>query len=174
MTRFTADELDRANEAWRCNCGPGSLAAIMGMTLDEVRPHVAAAGFEDKGYTNPTLMLAALRSIDRPYAAVGASAGLMLKWPRFGLARIQWEGRWTQPGVPIRARYRQTHWVGACTPATGPVGIFDVNAMRATSTGAGWVSVDDWSRVIVPAILEGYKGASGGWHITHAIEVERR
>lgn len=32
--RFTMDDMIRANEEWGANCGPGAIAAIMGMTLD--------------------------------------------------------------------------------------------------------------------------------------------
>lgn len=162
-TRFTAGDVDVANAAWGLNCGPAALAAICELTLDEARKH-----FERErpfpGYTNPTLMFAALRSTGRRYNAVSAA-----HWPNYGLARIQWEGPWTQPGVPIRARYRYTHWVGAAT-ATHGVGVFDVNAL---SNGSGWCALADWSAVLVPALTVDIRRATGGWHITHAIEVER-
>lgn len=93
-----------------------------------------------------------------------------MPWPRWGLCRIQLEGPWTQPGVPIRARYRQTHWVGAATKTAGDVGVFDVNAL---ANGSGWCALADWTSVIVPHLTADIKRASGGWHITHAIEVER-
>jgi len=59
--RFTLADADRAADLWGMNCGPGALAAVCGLTLDEVRPHMG--DFESKGYTNPTLMFAALKSI---------------------------------------------------------------------------------------------------------------
>jgi hypothetical protein len=58
MSKITLDDLARANDEWGANCGPGALAAIMDLTLDEVRPHLP--GFEAKRYTNPTMMFAAL------------------------------------------------------------------------------------------------------------------
>jgi hypothetical protein len=94
----------------------------------------------------------------------------METWPRYGLVRIQWEGPWTQPGVPIRARYRFTHWVGAATRSPGDVGVWDVNAL---ANGTGWGSLANWSSIPVPCLTADVKRASGGWHITHAIEVER-
>lgn len=160
--RFTAEDSDRAFDEWGANCGPGALAAIMGMTLDEVRPHMG--GFENKRYTNPTLMNQALRSIGRPWKKIGAG------WPSYGLVRIQWEGRWTNPGVPTRVRYRYTHWVGASTFGDEAIAVFDINSM---SNGTGWCSLDDWSRIIVPFLVQQYSGASGGWHITHSVEVEK-
>jgi hypothetical protein len=161
--RFTNEEMERANEAWGANCGPGAVAAILGLTMDEVKTYFISEGFIDKHYTNPTMMYGVLNSIGRPWRK-GA-----LDWPRWGLVRIQWEGPWTQPGVPMHARHRHTHWVGATTSPEG-VGIFDINAM---ANGTGWAALSDWERVIVPWILEAcVPRANGRWHITHAIEID--
>ena len=105
LPRFTPDDAQSAWERWGCNCGPTALAVMAGATLDEVRPHLS--GFDGKRYTNPTMMFGALKSIGLSFNRIGAA------WPRYGLARIQWEGPWTQPGVPMRARYRFTHWVAS-------------------------------------------------------------
>lgn len=168
--RFTLREADEAHEAWGANCGPAALAAIVGLTLNEVRPHLR--GFEGKGYTNPSMMFDALRSVGVPCVRRGLLPvddveGPRENWPNYGLARIQWEGPWTRPGVPLRARYRYTHWIGAARGASG-VGVFDVNCLN---NGSGWVSLEDWKQVIVPALTASYPRASGGWHVTHAIEV---
>jgi len=167
--RFTLADLEVANAAWGCNCGPGALAAICGLTLDEVRPHFGPSW---PGYTNPTAMLNALRSTGRRwYSCEGPSRLAPPSWPRWGLCRIQWEGPWTQPGVPMRARYRYTHWIGAATDPRRGVGIFDVNVL---ANGSGWCSLEDWSTRIASALAKDHdRRASGGWHITHAIEVTR-
>lgn len=160
--RFTLDDGDRAYHEWGANCGPGALAAIMGMTLDEVRPHMG--DFETKHYTNPSLMNAALRSVGRPWRKIGG------EWPAYGLVRIQWEGPWTLPGVPFKARYRYTHWVGAEKTATKGIGIFDINAMN---NGSGWCALADWASIVAPFLATHHDPrATGGWHITHAIEVD--
>src|SRR5690606_20100009 len=93
-------------------------------------------------------------------------------WPRYGLARIQWEGPWTKPGVPARVAYRHTHWVGAAwSEARGEFGIFDINAI---GNGTGWSSERDWARLLVPWLLhECEPDASGGWYLTHAVEIAR-
>lgn len=162
-TRFTADDADQAHDAWGCNCGPGAVAAIMGMTLDEVRPHMAAAGFEARRYTSPSMMTAVLQSIGRPWRRAGTD------WPVHGLVRIQWEGPWTMPGVPVRARYRHTHWIAACRHPVRGIGVFDINAL---GNGTGWCALEDWSGILVPWLLEQcVPRANGGWHVTHAIEV---
>ncbi len=170
--RFTADDAERAYEAWTCNCGPAALAAICGLTLDEVRSHLK--GFDQKHYTNPTMMFDALKSIGIFFTYARGHLGTE-RWPSYGLARIQWDGPWTAPGANPKWAYRQTHWVGAAfRPGhLGPpsVGVWDVNAL---GNGTGWCSLKDWSETLVPHILkECVPRASGGWHITHAIEVAR-
>ena len=160
--RFSSDDLERAFDEWGANCGPGALAAVTGKTLEEVRPHLV--DFEDKRYTNPTMMFGALHSL-------GICHGTLMPrdWPGLGLCRVQWEGPWTAPGVPIRARYRQTHWIGVCAANPDNIGVFDINAM---ANGSGWCSLNDWEETIVPWILEHcVPRASGAWHLTHSIDL---
>ncbi len=172
--RFTQEDADRANEAWGCNCGPAAVAAIAGLTLDELRPHLG--DFEQKGYTNPTLMWEILRNAGVRFKQctlnqMSSEHQGMLAWPEYGLVRIQWEGPWTKLGVPMRVRYRHTHWVGALARKDGQVWIFDVNCLN---NGTGWVSLDDWSTVLVPWLLKAsVPKANGRWHLTHVVEVER-
>lgn len=174
--RFSAIDATIAYDAWRFNCGPGALAAILGLTPHEVRPLMG--DFENKGYTNPTLMLAALKRARIPFSMKmmeGSFAAREDAFPDHGLVRIQWEGPWTQPGVPIAARYRHTHWIGTCR-AERPVGsgnlslgVFDINAMGS----GGWTTFEAWRDTLVPWLLKQcVPRASGSWHVTHAIEVE--
>jgi hypothetical protein len=167
--RFTLEDANRAYDEWGCNCGPSAVAAIMGMSLDDVRPHMG--DFEQKHYTNPTLMWEVLRSIGRRWRIDHARRIPEKVWPKHGLARVQWEGPWTAPGVPMRARYRHTHWVAAqMGKAPDDWGVFDINAMNS----GGWVSLADWTRVIAPWIIrELVPRGSGGWHLTHVVEIEK-
>ncbi len=167
---FTLADAERANDEWGCNCGPAALAAVTGRSLADIRPLMG--NFEQKRYTNPTLMF---QSLHRTGAAWTELEGM----PTFGLLRIQWEGPWTQPGVPIRARYRHTHWIGIQQPLHAAMlnqfhrdaGIFDINAMNS----GGWISYHDWACTLVPWLLKQCEPrANGGWHVTHRIEVERR
>lgn len=166
---FTPEQANRAVEAWGANCGPGALAAIFNMTLDEVRPHLG--DFESKGYTNPTLMFAALDSLGiakwncRMASKVLGPVG----WPKHGLARIQWEGPWTRPGVPARVAYRHTHWVAARRyEPTDSMAIFDINAIGM----GGWIAEKIWSDSLVPWLLKHCEPkADGKWHITHSLEI---
>ena len=175
---FTVEEARRASDEWGANCGPGALAGVLGLSLDAVRPHLR--GFDQKRYTNPSMMRGALRSIgaqhDWRVVDLGAD-GIGWKWPVYGLARIQWCGPWNKPGVPIAASYRHTHWIGVRTGEqdrrTGerPVEILDINCICV----GGWVSLDEWSTNVVPWLLKQCEPkATGDWYATHVIEVSQQ
>lgn len=158
--RFTFDDAKRAHKDWGANCGPGALAVVAGLSLDQVRPYLG--DFESKGYTNPTLMFDSLRRIGLSWQSVKPAA-----WPTFGLVRIQWEGPWMEPGVPLRARYRHTHWVAGAR-RNGEIGVFDINCMN---NGTGWVSLEEWSRVVAPYLIQySCKRGNGRWSVTHSLE----
>jgi hypothetical protein len=167
--RFTREDAEAAFNAWGCNCGPAAIAAITGLTLFEVRPFLG--DFEQKRYTNPTLMWEILGRL----GVVWKRRREPLEWPTWGLARIQWHGPWSAPGVSPRAAYRYTHWVGSAKREDGTVGVFDVNAL---ANGSGWTSLNDWSEKLVPWILkECVQRAErhqiyGRWSLTHSVEVE--
>lgn len=159
--KFTEADANRAYEEWGANCGPGALAAIVGQHINSVRTHIAL--FDQRHYTNPSMMFHALRSLSVSFKPRWDKC-----WPDWGLVRIQWEGPWTEPGVPIRARYRYTHWIGACAKDREDIGIFDINCMNS----GGWVSLDDWQLIVVPFLLKhNVPNANGKWSITHSLEV---
>ncbi|HUW08392.1 MAG TPA: hypothetical protein VM537_01625 [Anaerolineae bacterium] len=163
LPRFSTDDADRAFNEWGANCGPGAIAAICGLTLDEVRGHMG--DFESKGYTNPTLLYAALDSIGVRYQKLRPVA-----WPGYGLVRVVWEGPWAAPNVPARAWYRHTHWIGTAVVA-GDRGIFDINCMN---NGVGWVAFTAWSSNIAPFLARQEPKATGEWHIVNGVEVAPR
>lgn len=167
--RFTPADLERANSEWGCNCGPASFAAICGLTLEETHVH-----FSDfAGWCAPSTMHAAL-SRRAPLLDWSRVSG----WPRYGLALIQFEGPWTEPN-PARERWlrieraKRTHWIGvARQDGFGPA-VWDINALGRGSDRDGWVWLAEWERDLVPILTADIKRASGGWHITYAIEVVR-
>jgi hypothetical protein len=171
VPKFDHASCCEAADSWGLNCGPAAIAAMCGLTLDALRPLLG--DFEKKGHTNPTLMWQILRNLDADFTVNGApfkSNGV--PWPRYGLARVQWEGPWTAPGVPIRVRYRHTHWVGAML-VEGDIEhmIFDVNCMAAVG---GWVPASEWSSSVVPHIVKYCEPkADGKWHLTHVIEIRK-
>jgi hypothetical protein len=161
---FSHDDCIRAYEEWGANCGPTALAAMTLQTLDEVRPLMG--DFEQKHYTNPTLMWATLNRIGATWQKLMHPE----KWPRYGLALIQFEGPWTAPNVPARAAYRHTHWIGVDSGNPDNIGIYDCNAMN---NGSGWVSAFDWEHIILPYLLEEIPKANGKWHIKCAAEIDQ-
>lgn len=171
MTPFTLADARAATDAWGANCGPGALAAILGLSLDAVHPHLKK--FDQKHYTNPAMMRGALQSLKVDHDWKVGRFGL---FPRYGLARVQWEGPWTVPGVPVAAAYRHTHWVGSARldrSVSDPhdVKIFDINAICV----GGWIDLPQWSAQLVPWLLKQCEPkASGGWWLTHAVEIRKR
>lgn len=169
MTRFTISDLERANDAWRCSCGPAALAAVCDLTLDEVRPMF---GSDFPGFTNPTRMFAALRSAGVRHGELRRASATEQLWPGRGICRIQWLGPWMAPNVPVAARYRRTHWIGA-QRVQHSVDIWDANLVGSELHSDGWCPLEWWSATLVPLLTAEIKRATGGWHITHSIEVER-
>lgn len=103
-----------AGDAWGANCGPKSLAAVLGLpTVAAARPLVHPF----RGFMSPTDMLNALAAAARAGDVVSFrhSRDIGDPWPMLGLVRIQWLGPWCAPGVNPRAAYRHTHFVGVRT-----------------------------------------------------------
>ncbi len=170
--RFTVDDAQRASDDWGFNCGPAALCAVLNRTPAQIRPHLL--DFEQKGYTNPSLMFSVLKRLgvqhrqtyrdDVPVSLLSVAASRVLV---FALVRIQWGGPWTRPGVPMAARYRQTHWI-ACAGEDNLV--FDVNAMCV----GGWLPYAEWAEQLVPWLIrECVPRADGTWWPTHVIEVSQ-
>lgn len=168
---FTLDDAVKAADVWGANCGPGALAGVLGLSLDDVRPHLP--GFDQKRYTNPKMMRAALDSLAVSYQWKVGRLGL---FPSFGLARVQWDGPWTKPGVPPAAAYWHTHWVASAMPDRSvpnpkDVQIFDINAICV----GGWIDLVEWSTQLVPWLLKQCEPkATGDWWLTHVVEIQPR
>jgi hypothetical protein len=151
---YVPPDLEEAFQSWGANCGPASLAALLGVPCARVRPWLPE--FTKRRYVNPTHVGAAL-------VAAGCSYRPSREWPSFGLAFIQWGGPWLKPGVPIGAAYARTHWIGCDGEA-----VFDVNA-------GGWVTRETWedpeNGVAAWLLREGAKGNDGTWSVRTALEV---
>lgn len=175
----TLAEVQAAYDTWGMNCGPGALCAVTGMAPNQVRRHLG--DFGHKRYTNPTMMAGALRSLRIPFRRKYEVPGPVTKqrprdedWPEFGLVRVQWGGPWTKPGVPMRVRYRLTHWIAVAhregVLETAHRGVFDINAIAA----GGWVAWSDWVNELVPWILQQcVPKADGEFWPTHMWEINR-
>jgi hypothetical protein len=160
---FTIADAQKAADDWGFNCGPAALCAITGKTPNEIRPQMG--DFERKGYTNPTLMFDVLKRLGVRHRQVFRADYLKARPAiRFGLWRVQWDGPWTMPGVPMAARYWHTHWVAVADFDL----IYDVNAMCV----GGWLTSHEWSSQLVPWLIrEACPKGNGGWWVTHGIEV---
>lgn len=164
--RFTVDDANAAGDG-HFNCGPAALCAVADLLPDQAL--AALHGFDQKHYTNPSMMAMALHELKIPFERVYEFAKKPYEheigYPKFGLVRIQWAGPWTNPGVPMRVRYRYTHWVAWENEASA---VFDVNAMCV----GGWIPRKEWETQLVPWLLkEACPKASGEWWPTHCWEI---
>jgi hypothetical protein len=188
--RFDRDEAQDAGDEWGFNCGPAALCAVLGRTPAEIRPHMG--DFEQKGYTNPTLMASILRNLgvkfSRKFEALGEAKPDNPRdfklYPKHGLVRVQWGGPWTKPGVPIRARYRHTHWVAVRFPREWGPGrdgvswersplvpeVFDINAIIV----GGWLPWKEWADQLMPWLQkEVIPKGDGTWWPTHSWDLNK-
>ncbi len=160
--RFTEEQSEDAYDSWGANCGPHSVAAALGKTLEEVRP-LFAPKFEEKfqergyGYTNPTMLGNALA-----LARVAFKLTKNLRTDQLceGINRIQWEGKWLNPGVPTIVAYGHTHWV-ACRE-----GMVFCTAVPVHDFGdvQRWLTMEQWLTLV--AVLC-HREKFTGWHVTH-------
>lgn len=157
---FTEEEAARASAEWGCNCGPTALAFALQMPLDPIRR--AIPDFERKRYTSPTMMKAALATLGTTYNSVEpVSVEAMFEPNRMALVRVQWTGRWTEPGANPKWAYGYTHWIACWSHVAGwqsVPAVFDCNG--------GVMCFAEWAEEIVP-LLATHKGGDGKWVPTH-------
>jgi hypothetical protein len=159
--------LEEAEKAWdgKFNCGPAAICAALNLTPDELHPFMGE--FDSKGYTNPALAFETLDRLRSTYRRVfrGDDPNAVFPKLNLGLVRVQWGGPWTKPGVPMRVRYRKTHWVAARNQSTE---VFDINALCV----GGWLPFTEWAGQLVPWLIPKCEPKSDGtWWPTHAIEL---
>jgi hypothetical protein len=148
---YSEEELQKAYTEWGCNCGPSALATMLSLKPDDVHPHIQH--FDERHYTSPSMMAAALQSLGVKMASRAMPEPK--RFAAYGLNRIQWEGPWYG-----RFAYHRTHWVGSMAWSGGNTFVFDCNG--------GWKFLPEWEKEIAPLLTAQYKRATGGWHVTHA------
>src|ERR1035437_1214779 len=159
--KFTAEDYYQAFDEWGANCGPGAIAGVLGLSLNELRPSMG--NFEKKHYTNPKLMIEVLKRLNVSYVETKKDQS----WPKYGLCRIQWEGPWSSQ-EPHKS-YRHTHWIGVDSINPNNIGIFDINCMMANN---GWVPLEEWKTILIPWLRSEIESDTNGkWHLTHSIEI---
>lgn len=173
MTRFTAIDVACANRNWQCDSGPAALAALLDLSLDGVKPHFMPAY---PGHATPARMSRALRGIGIPWALKRqnpphAAPTRMGDWPWHGLARVQWEGPWTQADAFSCWASKHTCWVGAQRVQHG-VDVWDIDLLGSELHRDGWCPSEWWSSTWSRLLTADIPGALGTWYITHLLEVE--
>lgn len=150
---FSQAESQQAAETWGANCGPNALAFALQVPLESVR--LAIPGFEQKRYTSPSMMRAALQTLGAGYEVFATDKAAMFK-ERPSLVRVQWDGPWCQAGSNPRWAYRQTHWVVGWEEAERNL-IFDCNG--------GIMLASQWEHEIIPLLIP--PRGNGKWFPTH-------
>lgn len=160
---FTEEDSQRAYNEWGANCGPNALAFALGVSLDDVRGKIP--GFDEKRFTNPTMMRCALSNSGANFTAASGdlAAEMFSPWPALSLVRIQWTGPWTAPGANPKWAYRQTHWIVAWKDEVPAV--FDVNG--------GIMDFEVWKSEVVPVLTAQTPRATGGWFPTHVWRISK-
>jgi hypothetical protein len=152
---FTEEDARAAHDAWGCNCGPTALAFALQTTLEVVRP--AIPDFEARGYTSPTMMRAALGTLDRGFDAVRSPAvedmhrfPFATEWTPRALVRVAWSGPWDG----MRWAGRASHWI---------VAYLEGHEHRVFDCNGGIMPFARWRDEIAPLLIASVKNANGNW-----------
>lgn len=139
---FTSADSITANNEWGASCGPHSIAAMLGLSLDQVREHLV----DFRGWMSPMMVGDTLRRLGAAYTL---RKGMKTRGMCVGLNRVQWEGPWLNPGKPAAAAYAHTHWVAHV----------DGWVLCSLVDRASWMPLDAWEREVAKT--------EPPWHITH-------
>jgi hypothetical protein len=148
--RYTEAESKAANKAWKATCGPHAIAAACGKTLEEVRAAFIPGAVNYRGWMSPTQVERTLGALNVAY---DVRKGLKTQKLCNGINRVQWEGKWLNPGVPPRVAYFHTHLVAH----------FDGVVLCTCCLVAEWVPAEDWRSFVAAEIHP--------FHVTHHWEL---
>jgi len=164
-TLYAPDDVERCYKAWRASCGPCALAAILGVLVERVRR--VFPDFDRRPWVNPSTMWTAISLAGHRAIKRG------IQWPTYGLAFVQWHGPWLQPGVPVGAAYRHTHWIAVAETFEYGRMIYDVNTWGASDKRGAWVPMCHWDEEVTPLIAESIPRATGEWSLRWTCELVR-
>jgi len=129
--RYTESDSFLAHDTWKATCGPHSIAAACSKTLDEVRSAMQAADINYRGWMSPTQVAKTLAALGQKYTL---QSKLKTQVLCEGINRVQWEGKWLNPGVPARVAYFHTHLVAQ----------FGGWILCTACLQAKWIRINDW------------------------------
>jgi hypothetical protein len=144
--KYTEEDSKRANKEWKATCGPHAIAAACEVSLEQVREGMLKAAVNYRGWMSPTQVTRTLLTLGRVH---NYASGLKTQDLCEGINRVQWEGKWLNPGVPARVAYFHTHLVAQ----------FQGVVLCTCCINHEWVPLEDW-RAFIP-------GACYPFHITH-------
>lgn len=163
---FTMDDMEKAADEWNCNCGPAALAFALQVPLDAVRGKIP--GFEEKGYTSPSMMKAGLSAMRQKYIDMQDPTPAVMFVGRIALVRIQFTGPWTAPGANPKWAYRATHWIATWQTMEERGRLGEMRVFRHVFDCNGGVMLfENWVSDIVPRLTASIKRSDGGWCPTH-------
>lgn len=167
---YNAADSQRAWDEWGANCGPHSIAAACGISLESVKNALLSfPGWMSPRHLKETLLR--LKWVRRD-EFVGPKSHIDFVWKKQRdaarvihpgnrmIARIQWEGEWLNSGEPPNLAYRETHWVA----------IRDGYVLDTVICAIQWVEKADWlERFDDFCKKEDYYG----WHFTDFLHLQK-
>ena len=149
MTRtlYNPTDIEDAYDAWKANCGPAALAAVLGFEVMDLRDEFPR--YPARPWTNPTHMREALDRLEVRHRP--ANKTVRGGWPMYGLAFVQVDGPWCDSETTVLAAYRHTHWVGVSDKT-----VFDINR-------GVWMPGGLWKTEVMPEIVAATQDATGFW-----------
>lgn len=157
---YNEAQSNEANRLWKASCGHHSIAAAVGIHIDDVRPHLT----HEKGWMNPTNISHTLDSLGISYDLTKGHTGRGADAFCVGINRIQFEGPWTAPGKPPAAAYRYTHYVAMMKQPDFPGKILDTIIASHI-----WLHFPGWLDAIAQYSKE---DGTTGYHVTHHWKIE--
>lgn len=117
-------DIQQSARIFNATCGPISFAAVLGTFVVEVMRYFPE--FPQRHHTTAADMVYALQHCGAEFTPVDSTL------PHTGVALIQLEGPWTNPGSPVVAQLSYTHWV-----ALRGEYVFDSNL-------EDWIEREEW------------------------------
>lgn len=173
---LTYEEVDR--EAWWARRGPAALAALLGLSLEDIR-----SGFREQ---DPRPGLSQMANAVRRFAGswrltavvdmtvpslsymhIGGSVWRRgAAWPERGLLLVQFSGPWDSYSVDAPEQFAHTHWV-----AVRDGRVFDELLIVRGCPSSGWTDIDDWKIHVVQEAASWHRHATGIWWPRVGLEV---